>query len=126
MASVVLIVSIVIKAVTFLMVLYTFLSINRPEKSDKNVSVVTKYYIMKRRYEMLKASLLFVAAIAVLELISMTHILISGNLYVGDTEMLISDIIFLGLVLLLTRIYNFRDHITQALRDAMKDNKLKH
>lgn len=123
MASPVLVVSIIIKAITFIMVLYTFLSINRPEKKDKKMSVYTKYYLMRKRYEMLKGSLLFVAAIAVLELISMTHILVSGASYVGDTEMLISDIIFLGLVLLLTKIYNFRDCLTEAYKAAIKDRK---
>lgn len=124
MTTTILVVSIIIKALTFLMVLYTFSSIAKPEVKNKNVGVVTKYYVMKRRYNLLKGSLLFVAAIAVLELISMIYGLTSSSPN-KDIELLVSDIIFLGLVILLTRIYNFRENFAQALKDAVKDSKLK-
>lgn len=111
----VLAVSILIKIISLVMVAYTFLALS-PKKEPKELGVLTKYFIVKRRYNLLRFSLLFVAALILIELVSMLRAALTAPAGVNEMQMLLSDIVFLGLIILLSRIYQLRSMFEKELK----------
>ncbi|HIH23551.1 TPA: hypothetical protein HA251_00805 [Candidatus Woesearchaeota archaeon] len=108
-------ISIIIKVTTLIMVLYTFKNLLAP--SDPQPSIIyTQFYALKKKYSLLRFSLIFVAALIVLELASMIRAATVNMGAINDTQLLLSDAIFLGLIILLTHIYKYKR--------AFKDTKL--
>lgn len=105
MTTIVIAISILIKAISFIMVVYTFNSLLSPIEPK---GIMTRFYVLHRKYMLLRASLLFVAALILLELGSMLYAVANSTTSVSDISLLLSDVIFLGLTILLSRIYRFK------------------
>lgn len=107
MASVIILVSAAIKAIALLMVVYTFYSLSN-RKEPHGAGVLTKYFLVRQRYSLLRMSLIFVAALIAVELASLAYAIAAGTSAVSELSLLFSDIVFLGLVVLLSKIYQVR------------------
>jgi len=112
MVATVVIVSTVIKLISLAMIVYTFQSLSREE--NKNLSVLTKYFLLKRNYTLLRFSLIFIATLVVVELVNMFYRTINAP-PLSEPQLLISDAVFIGLILLLTKIYESRHYFTQEI-----------
>ena len=117
MSSLIIAISAAIKVVTLLMTVHTFrnLAPHRTPATD----LYTRYFIVKRNYNLLRYSLLFVAALILVELFSMSRVIFQ-NATVNDVQLLLSDIVFLGLVVLLSRIYAGRVAFARELEGVSR------
>ncbi len=106
MGTLVIIVSAAIKAIALLMVVYTFFALS--SRKEPQAGVLTKYFLVKQRYALLRMSLIFIAALIAVELATLAYGIIGGTHALNDVSLLLSDLIFLGLVVLLTKIYQLR------------------
>ncbi len=120
MDSIVLIVSLVIKALALTMVIFTFRSL-ATTKGAGELGVYTKYLLLKRRYELLRRSLLFTAAIVTIQLVSLLYALLAEPSLFTDAQLLASDIVFLGLTFLLSKIYRVRAIFINGMEGALTD-----
>jgi hypothetical protein len=103
--------SILIKLFSLLIILYAFRTLSIDESGK--FGVYTQLFIMRRRYDLLRMSLLFIAAILVLELVSMSYTLISRQ-GLNLVQIMASDILFIGLVALVTIIYSSRNSLKKV------------
>jgi len=109
MNSVVVWSSFVLKGITLLILLGTFKLLSVPEKARKNAGFLTRYYLMRKNYTLLRASLLFVAAIILLEILEMTYMMLNPNgTMLNDALILFSDVVLTGLIVLLAKVYKMR------------------
>jgi undecaprenyl pyrophosphate phosphatase UppP len=109
MDTTILIISIVIQAFAILMVLYTFYSISR--SSIPKLAALEEYYLMRRRYERLRTSLLFIGALIAVQLGGVFYYFWSGTFPV--LQLLISDAVIVALTIFLTRIYKERRRLSE-------------
>lgn len=111
MASILVIVSILIKAIALLIVCYSFFMLN-PKKEREILGPLTKYFLLRKNFLLLRWSLVFVAALLLVELISISISVVGNADKLADIRLLTSDLVFLGLIMLLTQIYRHRDRLS--------------
>jgi len=105
MLDIALAISILITVISLVMVLYTFnaLSTERIEV----LGVVTQYFLLKRRHQLLRLSLILVAGVITIQLINSGYMLFTGN-PLGSLQLLFSDVAFIALVVILAKMYRIR------------------
>ena len=112
------IVSIFIKILSLIMVSYAFRNLS-PVEGPSSFGILTKYFVMKRRYVLLRFSLLFVAGLILVEMISMGYTILQRPSSVNTLQLLFSDVVFVGLILLLSRIYGFNKEFKNEWRKTI-------
>jgi hypothetical protein len=105
----VVIISLAIKLVSLVIVLYAFKALSVDESGK--FGVYTRLLMMKRKYDLLRMSLLFIAVILLLELFSMSYTLVMEPQALNMIQVIISDAVFIGLILLISRIYISRNSL---------------
>jgi hypothetical protein len=103
-----LIVTFLIQALAITMILYTFHSIS--ENKFPKLDALEKYHLMRKRYEHLRFSLLFVGALIVVQFAGLFYYL-SSALPLG--QLLISNAVVISLMIFLTGIYKDREHLAE-------------
>lgn len=105
----VLIVSLLIQLFTVFMIIYTFRVIK--DNSGSELGVLSKYYLMRRRYDRLRSSLLFIAAIILLQIAGIVYLILYPDAPITTTQLIVSDIIFVALAVFLSQIYRMRSKL---------------
>ena len=108
-----------IQAIAIVMVLYTFYKIG--ERNFPKLAALEKYHLMRKRYERLRWSLVFVGALIAIQLFGVFIYVRSGELPL--TQILISDGIVIALMIFLTHIYKGRDHLADLDLKSFKNLK---
>jgi hypothetical protein len=98
------------------MILYTFHRIS--EKKFPQLNSMERYYFMRKRYEHLRWSLLFVGALIMVQLAGVFYYFYRGSIPL--LQLLISNVIVIAIIIFLTRIYKVRDR----LQDMGADEKV--
>lgn len=106
MATIVWSVSLIIQALAIIMVVYTFYRIS--EKKFPKLDALEKYHLMRKRYERLRMSLLFIGALIVVQLIGLFFYAQSGSLAL---QLLISDLVIIALAVFLSGIYKGKNRL---------------
>jgi hypothetical protein len=115
MPNPVVVVSVVIKVFAIIMMLYAFHALS-PVEEQKRTTMFARYFLAKRKCDLLRQSLLFVAVLAVIELGSMCYDLTVRPEHIDGIRLLLSDIVFLGLLFLLSKIYHLRSTLLNQIR----------
>jgi archaellum biogenesis protein FlaJ (TadC family) len=121
MEDLVFVVSLAIKVIAIMMVLYTFYAVS--EKKFPKLDVLEKYRLMRNRYEYLRRSLLFVVAIIMIQFIGLIIYGFFPDGTLSFTQLLISDIVFVILVIFLTTIYRKKEQLTHEMKKIHKKHK---
>ena len=103
----VLLITALIQILAVIMIVYTFVRIS--QKKSPKLDTLEKYYLMRRRYEHLRLSLLFVVALIIVQLGGMYYYYSKGSLPLA--QFLISDVIVIALVFFLSIIYKEREKL---------------
>ena len=122
MTPIVMIISFLVAAIALTMVLFTFKSLSVTREAAE-IGVFTKYLLLKRRYDLLRRSLLFVAAIVIIQICSLLYALFTAPGFFADIQLLASDVVFLGLAYLLSKLYLVRAIFVNGLEEAVTGDK---
>ncbi|MBR9702992.1 hypothetical protein GOV10_03075 [Candidatus Woesearchaeota archaeon] len=102
--------SLFIMLVSLVMILYFFRSLDSVEKKS-DLGVMMKYYLIRRRYDRMRTSLLFVAALMAVQFIGLLVMVFVPGAEFKTTEILISDFIFVALIVFLTGLYRNKEKL---------------
>ncbi len=120
MDIVLLTITLAIQVIAVVMVIYTFYRIS--ERQFPKLAALERYHLMRKRYEHLRWSLLFVGALIAIQLFGVIVYVRSGTLPVA--QVLISDVIVIALTILLSRIYKERSRLQDMdLGEEIKQEK---
>jgi hypothetical protein len=97
--------SIAMQVVALVIIIYAFKVLSSEEEVE--TGIYTKYFLLQKRYELLKASLVIVAVLTLVQTANVAWSTWMKNA-VGGVELIVSDIVLIGVVLLLTKIYSVR------------------
>jgi hypothetical protein len=106
MVNLIVMISFIIKGLAIIVLLSAFKVLASSDK--KHAGFLTKYYLMRKKFDLLRASLLFVAGIIVLEIVNMVYLQFSATKTFNEAFLIASDALFVGLGLLLARIYKLK------------------
>ena len=107
MDGVVFLSSAAIKLVTAAMLTYAIIRLTAlPGPSAGNL--INRYFIVKRQHAVLRASLSVVAALVLIELLTLVVGELTDRPFATDAETLVSDVLLVILVVLLSRLYRMR------------------
>ena len=105
------VISIVMQVVAILITMYMFRVLSVDQELE--TGVYNRHELLHRRYQLLKGSLIVVAAITFLQLMSVTWDLITkGGL--GGFGLIVSDLVLVILVYLVTKMYAVRSKYLTA------------
>lgn len=122
MTPIVMVISFLVATIALIMVLFTFKSLSVTHEAAE-LGVFTKYLLLKRRYDLLRRSLLFVAAIVIIQICSLLYAFFTAPGFFADVQLLASDIVFLGLAYLLSKLYLVRAIFVNGLEGTITDEK---
>lgn len=106
-----LVVSLAIQLITVVIVIFTFRAISA--RKLPKLDLLERYHVMRTRYERLRLTLLFLVAIVCVQLLGLLYYLYAPDGPITLAQLLVSDLIFIALVIFLMRIYRGRDNLQQ-------------
>ena len=103
-------ISLVIQALVIIMTLYVFIVISRQPKLE--LGILTKYYVMRQRYERLRLSLLFIVALTLTQSIGIVYVMQNPQSTITPLQIMMSNVVLVALVIFLTTIYRSKDKLS--------------
>ena len=93
-----------------IMTLYVFIVISKQPKLE--LGILTKYYVMRQRYERLRLSLLFIVALTFTQSIGIIYLMQNPSTNITPIQIMISNVVLVALIIFLTTIYHSKDKLS--------------